>query len=471
MRVPLATNSYVSRSLPLSAQRLVNFFPEIQPPDAKSKLALFGTPGLTELDDAGGSGPCRGIFVSVTTTYMVIADTLYSFTANVLTSLGTIEGSGPVYFAENNGGQIAICAPPRLYVLSAGVLSQVTDPDFPGAGSLDYMDGYGLFNAPDTGQFWITALNNFEDIDALDFVTAESAPDNIRRVLVDHREVWLFGDSTIELWVNTGAADFPFERQSGAIMEKGIAAGNTANKLDNSVYWLGNDYVVYKADGYTPIRISTHAIEYAIENSETRDEAIAFSYEQEGHAFYVLTLPPSEVTDYLGQTFVYDVASGLWHERQSGVTDAAWRVRYTVYDPVLQKYIAGDDRTGKIYEMSLDVYTENGETILSYAVSPPIHADSKRAFMPWFQVEIESGVGLTTGQGSNPQMILQTSDDGGHTWSNERYAGMGAIGQYNYRARWRRLGKFRERYMRVGISDPVKRVIIAADTEITVASS
>lgn len=468
MRVPLATNSYRSRSLPLSAQRLVNLFPEIQPPDAKAKLALFGTPGLSLFASVTGDGPCRGLFKSTTETYAVIGNTIYSLNENgTVSGLGSIDNQGPVYFAENNAGQIAICAPPALYVLTGTALDQVSDPDFPGAGSLDYIDGYGVFNAPDTGQFWITALNNFGDVDALDFVTAESAPDNIRRVIVDHREVWLFGESTIELWVNTGAQDFPFERQSGATIERGIASGNTASKLDNTLYWLGNDYVVYKADGYTPVRVSTHAIEYAIEKSPSKDAAIAFSYEQEGHAFYVLTFPPFE--DYEGQTFVYDAASALWHERQTGTVDASWRARYVVY--AHNRYIAGDDRTSNLYEMSLETYDEVGEPMIAIAVSPPLHADSKRAFMPWFQVEIESGVGLANGQGNDPQMMLQTSDDGGHTWSNERWAGMGAIGKYNYRARWRRLGKFRERYVKVAISDPVKRVIIAADTEISVGTS
>lgn len=469
MRVPFATNSYKSRSLPLSAQRCVNFFPEAQPPDAKAKIALFGTPGIQELMDAGGNGPCRGFFISTIGSYAVIGTQLYEIESGNLSGLGAIDGQGAVYFAENNAGQIAICAPPKLYVLTGTALDEVTDPDFPGAGSLDYIDGYGVFNAPDTGQFWITALNNFGDVDALDYVTAESAPDNIRRVIVDHREVWLFGASTIELWVNTGSVDFPFERQSGATIERGVSAPDTVTKLDNTLYWLANDYVVYRADGYTPVRVSTHAIEFAIQSSPSRDIAIAFSYEQEGHAFYVLTLPA--LADYPGQTFVFDASSGLWHERQSGVTDAAWRVRYIAYDPVQGKYLAGDDRTGKVYQMSLDLYSENGATMLAYAVSPPLHADAKRAYQSYLQIEIESGVGLTVGQGSDPQMMLQISDDGGKTWGNEKWASMGRIGEYNWRARWRRLGMFRQRYMRVGISDPVKRVIIAADTEITVGAN
>lgn len=457
-RVPFARHSYQSRSLPVSAQQCLNLYPEAAPPDAKSQLVLFGTPGLKPFADVAGDG-VRGLHEVGGTLYAVSGTTLYSVdSGGTATVLGTIAGTAPV-FMEDNGSQLLIGADANSYVYSSSTLAEITDPDFPGASSWTYLDGYGIFTEPNTGKFWITALLDFTDVDALDFASAESLPDNLVRCFADHRELWLFGTRSTEVWYNSGNADFPFERIGYAALERGLAGKYTVAKMDNTVFWVGDDKVVYRAEGYTPTRISTHAIEHAISGLDL-SAATAFAYTQEGHAFYVLNVP--------GYTFVHDASNGLWHERQGYGLDR-WRADCFVraYD----KLLVGDYAAGKIYELDLDTYTDAGDPIQRIATTAPIHKDGLRVFHHSLQIEVESGAGLTTGQGSDPQAMLQWSDDGGRTWSNERWTTMGAIGEYKRRARWTRLGSARERIYRQTISDPIKVAIIAANLNTTVGNA
>jgi len=326
MKIPFATQSYQARSLPLSAQRVVNLFAEAAPQDARSPVVLYGTPGLT-LFGTIGTGPIRGLHVMGTTLYAVSGDQLFSVSSSGTgTLLGNLAGrartSGPVDMADN-GRQLVVVNDGRGTVYDGTILEAITDPDFPRASSVSYVDGYFLFTRRDSGQWFISNLLEATAYDALDFATAETYPDNLVRVFTDHREVWLFGVKSIEVWSNTGGADFPFQRISGAVLERGCAAAGSVAKMDNSVFWLGDDGIVYRAAGYQPQRVSTHAIEHAIEGYATLADALAFTYSQEGHSFYVLTFPDAA-------TWVYDASTQLWHERESRDSEgrglARWRV-------------------------------------------------------------------------------------------------------------------------------------------------
>jgi hypothetical protein len=231
--------------------------------------------------------------------------------------------------------------------------------------------------------------------------------------------------------------------------------------MDNSVYWLGNDRVFYKAAGYAPVRCSTHALEYALEGYSVVSDAVAFCYSQEGHAFYVVSFPTA------GATWVFDAATGQWAERESrddeGRSLGRWRVGS--YAKAYGLHVVGDYASNALYLLDLDIGTEAGIPIRRLAVSPPIAAAGSRLTMSRFELEVETGVGRTTGQGSAPEAMLQWSDDGGRSWSNERWSSMGAVGVYRRRCRWYRLGQFRERYFRLSISDPVKVAVIGASAE------
>ena len=201
------------------------------------------------------------------------------------------------------------------------MLFRSTDPDFPGAVNVGYIDGYFVFNEPDSQKFWVTQLLDGTSVDPLDFASAEGSPDGIVGLIVDHREVWLLGTNSVEVWYDAGLLDFPLQRIQGAFNEIGCVAPYSIAKLDNGIFWLGQDArgqgIVYRANGYTGQRISTHAVEWQIQQYGNLSDAIAYTYQQDGHSFYVLIFPSANTT------WVYDVATQAWHER-AGWNNGSW---------------------------------------------------------------------------------------------------------------------------------------------------
>lgn len=469
MKVPFATTSYQARSLPLSAQRCVNLFAEAAPADARSPVALYGTPGLVSFGTVG-DGPVRLLHEMAGILYAVSRDQLYRVSSSgTATLLGTLAGAPMTdypLFAADNGTQMVVVntgtGRATVWDADTATLTPVNDSDFPRVSSVSYVDGYHIFSRQDSGQWLISDLYEATSYEALDFATAETYPDNLVRVFTDHREVWLFGTKSTEVWTNTGAADFPFQRISGTVLERGCAAAGSVAKLDNSIFWLADDGIVYRASGYTPVRVSTHAIEYALDGYQNLADAQAFCYSQEGHGFYCITFPPDD------HTWVFDVSTGLWHERESEDADGRslgrWRV--ASYAGAYNLHIVGDYLTNRLYQLDLDEGTENGVAIRRVAVSPVLHADTDRMTMARVEIEAEVGVGLSSGEGSDPQMMLEWSDDGGRTWSNEHWSSLGRRGRYMRRVRWHRLGQFRERYLRITCADPVKIAILGCQAEL-----
>jgi hypothetical protein len=445
MRLQIASQSASGRSKAVNAERLVNMYAEQA--DGKSNVALHGTPGLL-LDAIYGAGPIRGIRFMSGTRYVVSGNRLYNALGSVL---GVVNGSGPVSMADNGEQLVIVTSANTGYVYSlSGGLVTITDPDWPGATSVDYLDGYFLFTEPNSGIFFISALNDATDIDALDFASAESAPDHLVRVFVDHREVWLMGVDTCEIWVNTGDGDFPFERQPGAITEKGLRGKFTVSKADNSIYWVDRDGIVRRAaEAYSPVRVSTHAVEHQIAKGDL-DNAEAFTYAQEGHEFYCLTVPNAG-------TFVYDAATGLWHERES-YGQGRWRASGFARESGVQ-YV-GDYQSGNVYRLDLDTYTENGVEQVAEMVFPPIQADGERFILGSVRLDMESG------DATNAKVMLQVSRDG-RTWSDENWQPFGDVGDYAKRVIWRRLGQYDTCHLRFRISDNAKRAVFAAYAVLT----
>lgn len=466
-RVPvgLGLQSYRHSSLPVSAQRCVNWFAEQAPAGASTQVALMPTPGLT-LFATCGTEPVRGIHTAKGVLYAVSGQKLYGVASNgTVTERGTIPGAGSVRMADN-GTQVVIVTPDDgsgyVYDIAAATVNKITDPDWRPAGSCAFLDQYVIFSELNSARFFISALGDATSYDALDFATAESAPDDMVTLTVDHREVWLFGSSTIEVWTDTGAAAFPFERVSTGIIERGCGAAGSVAKLDNSVFWLGEDGAVYRAEGYTPLRISTHAIEDAIAKYASFADAEAFAHNDRGHPFYVITFPSA------GATWVYDVATGLWHERHSGTDpECQGRWRASCYARAYGKHIVGDFEMGKLYRLDPDGYTENGAVVRRVSDTPYIEDDGKRLMVHGFDLTMDVGDAISTGQGSDPLVMLQWSDDGGRTWSNELWRTMGRIGAYETRTRWFRLGQTRKRIFRIAVAEPVKAVVLKAYAEIS----
>jgi hypothetical protein len=469
VKTPILGQSYVVRSPNAAAARLVNLYPEALI-EGKEAAYLQRCPGLRLLANVG-SGPIRGLWAfsnDASSAFVVSGNELYKIsTSYTATLLGTVAGTGPVSMADN-GTQLFIAAngPSYIYNNTTDTFAQITDPDFPGAVMVSFLDQYFVFNEPNSQRIWVTELLDGTSIDPLDFASAEGSPDGVVSLIVDHREVWVFGTNSVEVWYNTGAPDFPLQRIQGAFNELGCAAPYSVAKLDNTVFWLGADArgqgVIYRANGYNGQRVSTHAIEFAIQGYGTISDAVAYSYQQDGHSFYVITFPT------VGKTWVYDAATQAWHERASGA-DNQYRHRSNCQMAFNNEVIVGDYQNGKLYAFDLDVYADDGAVqkwLRAWRALPPGQNNLKRTAHHSLQLDAETGVGLNVGQGSDPQVMLRWSDDGGHNWSNEHWRSMGKIGEFGYRTIWRRLGmtlKLRDRVYEVSGTDPVKIAIMGAE--------
>jgi hypothetical protein len=450
MRIPFAIQAYQSRSLPVMAQQTINFYAEKMPSDAKAQIVLMNTPGL-RLHSGLGSGPIRGMADFHGSLFVLSGTDLYQVMENGSASVvGTVPAAGDVYM-ESNAEQLGVLVGASLYIWDGSTLALVTDVDYPGWGSFCALDGYFIGTLPDSDQFSISDLDDGTAHDGGDVASAEGSPDHLVRAFKDHRELWLFGRQTTEVWYNSGATDFPFARVDGGFMEKGLLAAKLVAKNDNSVFWVGNDRIVYRADGFRPQRVSTHAIEKILRELETVSDGYSLTYVQDGHTFICFTFPTS------GATIVLDAATNLWHERKSYGLDY-WRACCHV--PIFGKLLVGDHINGNVYELDLDHFWENEDPIIRVATSAPIDANGKRISMATLDMSMETGVGLTTGQGSDPQAMLSWSDDDGRTFGIERWASIGRIGEYKKRLRWNRLGSFRTRIYRLSVSDPVKSIVI-----------
>ena len=452
MRAPIAIGLDQQRSRPVNAARVVNLYAEPAPPGSRAKVVLYGTPGQKAWATVGDDTIRAGL-EGQGYSYILSGSTLWRTDSSGVSTpcMGDLIPTTGAATLINNGTQIGLLVVPDWFVVVGTAITKVVSGG-PAAGfsSVAYIGGYAVLAVNDTsGQFYITAPLDFATIDALDFATAESSPDGLLSVLVDHREAWLFGAESIEPWTLTGASPFPFEPVQGALLERGCGAALSPAKLDNSLVWLGNDRIVYRADGYTPVRISTHAVEDILRVGTVSD-AYGMTYSQGGHDFYVLTLPS------LNRTLVYDAATSIWHERQSGtaLTPAIW-APLCIF-PAFGKTLVGL-QAGRVAELDLDTFDDLGDPIRSVIVGVPLYAEGKSAICHEMELECELGVGINTGQGSAPEVMMRFSKDGTGTWSNERRASLGPMGVRRKRAKWNRNGHFREFVPEFSVSDPVKR--------------
>lgn len=475
MKTPILGSSYVARSVNAADNRMVNLYPEVIPEGGKEAAYLQRAPGLRFLQTVG-TGPIRGLWAHQTNGsdfYVVSGNEFYQLDSltGAPTLLGSVTGTGPVSIADN-GTQMFIACNPDSYIYNEtlGTFAQITDPDFPGAVTVTYLDGYFVFNEPDSQRIWITALFDGTSIDPLDFASAEGSPDGVVGLLSDHRELWVFGTDSTEVWYDDGGADFPFTRVQGAFNEVGCVAPHSIAKLDNGIFWLGSDArgqgIVYRANGYQAVRVSTHAVEWQIQQYADMSDALAYTYQQDGHPFYVLIFPSANTT------WVYDVSTQAWHERAGFANGAFTRHRSNCQCNFEGSIVVGDYENGNIYAFDMTTFADNGETqkwLRSWRALPTGQNDLKRQAHHNLQLDCETGVGLVDDT-TPPQVMLRWSDDGGHTWSNEHWKSMGPIGASATRVIWRRLGmadKLRDRVYEVSGTDPVKIAIMGAELSVT----
>jgi hypothetical protein len=376
----------------------------------------------------------------------------------IITAFGTGSGGAGTYTVSAS----QTVSSTTIYALNWTVLP-ANDGPFEGGGTVDITDNYFVYNKPDS-QLWAASDLLSPITDPLSFASKDGSPDDLVSIIVDRREVYLLGEMSSEVWINSGAVPFPFTRIPGTSTQQGIAAQYSMSRMGNSFAYVSKnnrgEAMVVRMNGYFPERISTHAVETTLVNQNVSN-AIAWTYQLEGHEVYVVTFPSIGTN---GLTWAFDNTTGLWHkwlyrnnqneyERHRGNCCAFFN----------QQVLVGDYENGKIYQLGRNYYTDDGQPIRRIRRAPHITSDLQRQYFHELQIQFQPGVGLSTGQGDDPQAMLRWSNDGGSTWSNEYWTTIGKQGKYLNRAIWRRLGFSRDKVFEVSISDPVKAVIISAN--------
>ena len=487
--------------------------------------ALFGVGVSQETVITGGSGLSWTVNVSQTVTATLMNSSTTTTITGTLTSgstNATLATTSTVYLGQTIQGStvpantmvIAILTPVlgvnqytvstntsvtvrTMYALDFSVIPS-NDGAFSGATTVDIVDNYFVYSRPSSQQFGASdALSPVSQ--ALSFASKDGAPDQLVALIVDHREVYLLGEASSEVWVDVGSFPFPFQRIPGTSTQHGIAAQNSVSRLGDSFAYVSRNLrglgQIMQMQGYKPTRISTHAVENSLVG-QTITDAIAWTYQLEGHEVYVVSFPTINIT------WAYDIASGMWHKwLYSDTTGAYSRHRGNCCAEFQNMVLVGDYANGKIYELDKANYTDDGVNVRRLRRAPHLVSDFQRQYFEEFQIQFQPGVGTTglsvspfiyigspyiiyptatliipptqtvvigvatlENQTTNqPQAMLRWSDDGGSTWSKEHWTTIGALGKYQNRAIWRRLGTARDRVFEVVVSDPVKAVIVSAN--------
>ena len=452
--IPLAANT--SEQDIAGNELLVNVYPRAAS-GGKYPFTLIHTPGLAFFCELP-TFPVLALHTGKGRTFAATPTKMYEiFKGGTFKELGDVDLKGRVSIADN-GIQVVAVDGFKGFYFDAGLkeVKQITHEAFYPACTVTFQDGYFIFERKGTGQFFISELLSI-DFDPLDFATAEGQPDNLVAVLSDHREVFMFGTETIEVWYNSGASDFPFERNQGAFIEKGCGAKYSIAKQNNTVYFVGSDLMVYQMSGYTPIRISTHAVEQTLRETDLSD-CFAYTYQEEGHLFYVLTIPSRKLT------WCFDISTGSWHIRSSYQFKRHQSNNAIFFD---DKTLVGDFQNGRIYQMVGNYYTDDGEPIVREFILPTVSNGREFLTIDSLEFDMGTGIGLIAGQGSDPELRVYFSKDGGNVYSQSFKVGkIGKLGNYLGRAKVTRFGCARQFTFKVEISDPIPIDIGGAWVEI-----
>jgi hypothetical protein len=470
--LPLGRAFGKGRSTAAGMQSIVNMYAEAVQGEQRAEVVCYGTPGKAAFATVGG-GTVRGSLTAAGVQYAVVGTRLKKIATDAtVTDIGEIEGSAMVDMAFD-GNQLTIVAELKTYeydVISL-VLREVSGGGFEQASACGALASYTGVTVKGTGR-WRWRLTNDTSYGALDFATAEAESDNLVSIRKVGNEFALLGDTSVEWWYPTGdpGAD-AFARTSTAAASVGCLSRDSAIVLDTALTWVGRDgkaggVSVYRAEGYSPRKISTPEVDLLLETTADLSKVHAFSHQTRGHLFYVLTAPNE-------WTVAWDIATGQWAPRKSGTwtmgaePTGGWDAITMALNGSKQIVGASD---GNFYELQADTYTEYGAGVVREVTTPQLHFGGRRAFCRRVEMDLEAGVGLTSGQGSDPKVMMCVSFDGGHTWTNPREAGMGAIGQYKWRAVWNVIGSFRQAIFKFRVSDPVKVVFLNAYADVKVGS-
>jgi hypothetical protein len=409
---------------------------------------------------AGGTGYSTSDVITLNDGSTITVDTV---SAGVITEFtvttNTTEGSGGVVANKTLTQSSVTPAGGTGFTLTLGDNNETLETygDFQPGYTVWFMDGYFVKEIAGTGRFQISDLYDGRSWDALDFATAESDPDDLVAVLADNQELWLFGSTSTEIWYNSGDADFPFARYQGGFVDKGCAAKFSVAKIDNTVMWLGQDergdvQVVRSFGPAQTVIASPPAINYQLQQYATVDDAIAYTYQAEGHEFYVITFPTANAT------WVFDALTNEWHRRANTISaNTEARQRFNTHSFFAGKNLVGDYSNGKIYDLSTAYNEYDGDEAMARTrTTQHVNADDRRVSVYQFEVVLEGGNGGTC--------ELSWSKDNGQNFSSTKSRTLGNAA--NARVFWTRLGRARDWVFKWACDSDVKVVVLGATAHV-----
>ncbi len=477
--------SYVTTSPNVAIETLYNWFPQtVEVPDEKARLVYAPTPGtktFAALDDA----PLRGLLNTDVGTYAVAGLSVYQLFANApWTKIGTLSAkdANPVSMTWNGvaGHQVYITSGGFGNILNTttNIVTPITAAGYPAGTPMGtYLDTYFLTIKNGTGQFNVSGVLDGAAWSSLDFSIRVQASDNLVGIIQNNKIVWLIGSQTSEPWYDAGAATFPFQSVPQILVQTGCIAPFTIARTSGSVgavVWLSQTergqgiFVMATGGAYSTQRISTYAQEIEWNRYPTLTDAVSYCYTDQGHDFLVVTFPSGNAT------WVYDFGEKMWHRRswRNPLTGQKDRHRGWVHCPAFGMHLIGDWETGVIYQMDTTLTTDDGAVIQRERRAPHISREMIYNFHSNFLLDMETGLGNISGQGSNPIAWLAWSDDGGHTWSDGLEMSAGIRGDYRQRCRVAgSLGQSRDRVYQVTVSDPIPWRLIGAYLDVLPGTS
>lgn len=440
------------RSTNVAPEKAINLYYEQQ----TNGEQLVSTPGVVEWSDFG-DGEVRGSIDYNGNAWFVVGNKLYEVDANSGSTLrGTLTTSTGRVSMAHNGTRDG--ANQQLMVVdgSAGwiwdnvakTFTQITDSDYTNTTSVVYIDGYFIYAQIGTDRFWLTNLFDGTTIDSTDFTTAEGAPDKIQALVADNRELYVFGEETLEVFYNSGDPDQPFQRYQGGFKQTGCAAKFTPNRFDNTILWLtanerGSGQVAALGGNNTPQIISSPELDYQISTYSRIDDAFSYVYQYQGNEFYTLVFPTEQ------KTWTLNARTKRWHQEGHVIDDVfPNRVRYNCHTFAHGKHLLGDVSNGKIYAIDRDSSTLAGARVPREVVTPILTEKERRIRLSSVQLDMQEGIG-DQNAANDARVWLSYSKDGGKTFSDEIDADMGDEGQYKKRVLWRHLGQGRNWSFRI----------------------
>lgn len=455
VELPLYRNGYEGDSSTLNSTKLINLFPEKIDGEVDSKVALVGTDGLS-LYTTIGIGPHRGVTEHLGNLYFVSSNTLYKHDTNgATTTIGTLNTfGGRVHMASNgvSGNDLILVDGTDGYIYDGTSLSVISDVDFPAnPTNVIFFDGYFVVTDDNSDYFYLSAAYDGTSWSNLDRARAERDPDNILAIAGHERVLWLIGKNSTELWYNSGN-DFPFDPIPNSIIEIGtISPASIAHAGEDGLLWLAHDEKgtsqVVKTEGSKIKSVTPHSLVSLFETYAGRDKAEGFVYQRRGHVFYYITFPEEN------KTWVYDISTDSWHERNNSRYGRFEGATYIFWE---QKHLVGDFQSGNVYQLLPTTYKDNALTIQREFRTNHIADKGQLIRHNYIELELETGMSVLSGQGSDPKVTMEFSDNDGKTWSYSRTKSLGAQGAYNRIIRWTHLGSSRNRVYRFTMSDPVK---------------